>query len=247
MSIELNAKLPSDDWQRGKAKTILIIALLAVITGTLAIFEQTIRSTRHARAFLQDASSLRLRVTTSDEVGQLALRFGGRTESSTCGWDGCSYFFSFDNRWLRRLRLAPYVTFTCTLGIADGVLKYRRMILSSGNTSASSGAFIEERLSPIGGITQPFYIARQWEGSGKRWRVHVELTPEATVEEHKMAYALNLTCLSRIGGCKDAQQLLPSLSWEVGTASSGADVTKRTAAGRVEAKDRVAAGSGQRE
>jgi hypothetical protein len=96
--------------------------------------------------------------------------------------------------------------------------------LTSGN-GPSHGAFIEEWRSSLpeginpGNVlhlSEPFYIRRQAADvtGGRRWRVFVKLTADATPEQHQVAYDLNLKCLSRIGGCEDAQQILPSAKWD---------------------------------
>lgn len=202
--------------------TISIVFGLAVIAAILFTARHTTQNRDRAKAFLREASALQLRVSTLTQVQQLVSRYGGLAEPGTCDLRGCSYFFSFDNGWLRRLHLAPQTRFSCTLGVSGGVLDYRRVFLTSGNTSAVFGAFVEEQLSPPKGISEPFYISRQWEKSGERWRVHVAVTPDATAEERRIAYALNLNCLSKLGGCKDAQQLLPSVTW--GGASSNVKI-----------------------
>src|SRR5205807_4952950 len=79
-----------------------------------------------AETFLAEATALQLHLATLPQIKQLASRYGGRLETETCDSRGCAYFFSFDNGWLHRLRLAPFTRLTCTLGYTDGVLGYRR-------------------------------------------------------------------------------------------------------------------------
>lgn len=193
----------------------IAIAILIVLSiCSLGIAVETMQIRKRAEAFLRDASHLQLRVATLSQVKKLADKYGGQAEPSTCNSSGgCSFFFTFDNRWLYRLFLAPHTRFTCALGVADNVLDYRRALLISGNTSAAFGAFINERLSLPSGVPAPFHISRQWDGSGERWRVHIDMTPDASTEQHQTAYSLNLLCLSKLGGCRDAMQLLPSITW----------------------------------
>jgi hypothetical protein len=176
-----------------------------------------------AEAFFNEEGHFLLGVATLPEAESLIAHFGGYLEPNTCVPTGCAYFFSFDNGWLHRLRFAPYTRLTCTLGYKDNVLVYRRVSLISGN-GESHGAFIEEWLSafPEGvnpgnvlHLGEPFYIRRQSAdvAGGGRWRVFVKLTAHATPEQHRIAYDVNLRCLSRVGGCEDAQVILPSVRW----------------------------------
>lgn len=199
-------------------KRIIAMVFMLLFVCLVGIAVQVVHRRKTARAFLTEAAALQLRVATLAQVEQLANRYGGHVEPSSCTSEGCAYFFSFDNGWLHRLRLAPYTRLTCTLGVADGVVVFRRVFLTSGN-SAFYGAFIEERPSLTAGLREPFDLSRQW--SGAPWRVYVNLTPAATLEQHRAAYNLNLDCLSRVGGCENAQRLLPSVTWP-NSSSNGA-------------------------
>jgi|SRR5271165_7174368 len=202
------------------AKKIGIALGLVLTVCVLGIAAQVVHRRQMAQAFLAEATALQLRVSTLAQIQSLAARYGGQIDPSTCDASGCSYFFRFDNGWLHRLWLAPYMRLTCTLGSENGVLVYRRAILISGN-GASHGAFVEEWLDYPKGIKglphveEPFDIRRQTADvvGGRRWRVFVMLTADATPEQHRVAYNLNAGCLSRIGGCQDAQQLLPTIRW----------------------------------
>src|SRR5271165_5456017 len=121
---------------RKNQKQIAVLVLSVLVLCLIGVAGQTMRRRNRAEAFLYDATALRLRVATLSQVQELAAQYGGHVEPSTCSPRGCGYFFSFDNGWLRRLRLAPRTWFSCTLGVADGVLDYRGVVLTSGNTSA---------------------------------------------------------------------------------------------------------------
>ena len=207
--------MPSKNGKHGKA--IAVIVLLAMLFTILGVAFSVADRRNTAEAFLRDATALQLRSATLEQIQQLSARYGGHIEPSTCDSHGCAYFFSFNNGWLRRLWLAPYTQVACTLGSADGFLVYRRMALVTGNKSLDFGAFVEEWLSYPKGLQflrKPFDVRLQPKGvtANIRWRVHVNLTADATPEQHRIAYSLNLRCLSKIGGC-DAQQMLPSISW----------------------------------
>jgi hypothetical protein len=203
---------------RKQSKLIATIAFLALmLTCLMSVAISVIHRRNVAEAFLKDATVLQLRLATVHDLQKLSLRYGGHIEPSTCDSRGCAYFFSFDNRWLHRLRLAPYTWFTCTLGTADNVLVYRRVLLTTTDNSLDFGAFVEEWASYPGDLSvlkKPFDVRLQPAGvaGDVRWRVHVNLTADATLEQHNVAYDLNLKCLSKIGSC-DAQQMLPSIKW----------------------------------
>lgn len=199
----------------GVAFFISIVLFVGIVTT------RVIRQKRVARSFLSEAAALKLESADDAQVRRLASRYGGRIGAGVCNANRCSYFFSFDNSWLRRLHLAPPTRLTSTLSTENGILVHRNIELASGKPLAAYIAFVDERLSlrnpieerlSLPGLKEPFDIGRETSG-GSRWRVFVNLTPAATNEQHRIAYDLDVGCLSRIGGCEDAYQLLPSVNW----------------------------------
>lgn len=147
-------------------KRLIIGIVVAVILCALGIAVQVVHRRRIAETFLAEASTMQLRVATLAQIQQLAARYGGQVDPTTCDSGGCAYFFSFDNGWLHRLYLAPYTRFTCTLGPANGVLVYRRMLLISGNVPTHSATVEEwldypEGIKGLPHIEEPFDIHRQ--------------------------------------------------------------------------------------
>jgi hypothetical protein len=138
-------------------------------------------------------------------------QFDGHLEPSTSDGAERLYFVSFENTWLNRLHLAPITRLTATLGTVNGVLVYRRLFFTSGNGGSDCGALVEERISPLETNMGAFHVSGAW--SGKPYRVFVALTPGATDAQRHAAYDLNLSCLTRLGGCENAMSLLPSIAW----------------------------------
>jgi len=197
---------------------IVLTGLILFTVGLVGVVISVLKVRQTAYYFLSEASALTLG-SSQAQVLQLVRQYGGRSESAECDLDACSYVFSFDNRWLHRLRLAPYTRLTCSLGTGRGILVSRRTALVSGDTPGAFGAFVDERYSGEIASMEPdsksFLLNREAAGKNSevRWRVHIRLTPLATQAQRRMAYDLNVGCLSRIGGCEDAQRLLPSVSW----------------------------------
>jgi hypothetical protein len=192
----------------------IIISVTALLLMFVGIRIHSSYEKNRAASFLGHVSSLSLGSANIAQVRQLIHDYGGEAGQRGCTPESCVYFFSFDNDWFYRLRLAPHTRLTCALGVEGGVLKYRHVFFTSGNTSAAFGAFTEERLSPQPGVPAPFYVSRQWDASGAYWRVHIEMTPAASPEQRRMGYGFNLNCLNKLGGCSNVEQLLPTIIWE---------------------------------
>jgi len=188
---------------------IWTIGTAIVVAIVLVIVVRTAQVSSHAKIFLREAVALRLRESTQDQVQALVQRFNGHVEPRSSDSMGYSYVVIFENTWLRYLRLAPLTRLSITLGTSDGVLVYRRVFL----TSSDSGALVEEWLSWPGYLPgAPFHISGS--SSGERYRVFVDLTPDASPAQHTAAYDLNVNCLSKIGGCVKPEQLIPSVTWK---------------------------------
>ena len=215
---------------RRQRTVIALVVVLAMLVTGLGVTARVVHRRNKAEAFLKEATALPLRLATLEQVRQLSARYDGYVDPSTCDLHGCVYLFSFDNGLLHRIRLAPYTWFTCTLGVSDNALVYRRVLLTTGNKGIDFGAFVEEWLSYPTGLQflkKPFDVRLQPKGVPPdiRWRVHVNMTADATPEQHRIAYGLNLRCLSRIGGCEDAQEILPSVAWS-NFRSDGAELVR---------------------
>lgn len=195
-----------------KRTALSVITFLLLLFAAIVVYK-TARTTRQAGRFMRAVSELQLRSSTDADVRRVVEQYGGRVESKVCTSTECMYLFDFDNAWLRTLHLAPSVRLTSTLGVSGGVLVFRRVFITSGRGPAPFGAFVDETISSPDGVPQSFHVSPQAEATGLRWRIHVTLTPEASAEQRRIAYGVNVGCLRCLGGCDDAQELLPSIRW----------------------------------
>jgi hypothetical protein len=127
----------------------------------------------------------------------------------SCRTDECDMAFLFDNRWLRRLHLAPPVWMRARVGIHKGLLSYRNIEFGAGDLAFSEASVSEQMEQAEGG--QPYAVGRLW--SGGPWREHIAMTPAATEQQRRQAFGFNVECLSKFGGCHDAADLLPTVPW----------------------------------
>jgi hypothetical protein len=170
---------------------------------------------------LADVSKLTLDRSTFDDAQKLAIKYRAAIAEEQnvvgdtalgCTPEHCEFKFFFHNNWLRRLRLAPPVWLRAGIGVSRGRIAYRHVELCSGEGAAYYSAYVTE----VPNLPQPlkdYNVGRQW-SSDIKWRVSIEMTPAATAQEHGQAYRFNVRCLSRLGGCKDASELLPSIKWD---------------------------------
>ena len=187
---------------------ISFVGVTAVFTG--AVLLDAKRTRERAEGFLREATTLQLETDHTAQVNSLLKKYAANVIIKNCEDTGCTYSFEFANRWFYRLQLAPWTQLTCTLYLVQDKLQSRYCQLSTGDTSASCHALVWEQ-SHWKSSPEAFRVDQTW--SGGPWRVQVKLTPEASASQREAAYALNLGCLSKIGGCTNAKQLLPTIEW----------------------------------
>jgi hypothetical protein len=118
------------------------------------------------------------------------------------GRENVRYFdFEYRNGLLSRLYLAPQVIFGVRLQVVNATLD----VTNVGIASLSFRRYCEvhmfdfpEQSTPTG----PAYRVTHHDGS-----ISIHLNPDATPEQREEAYAFNLKCLDRIGGCRGETEL----------------------------------------
>jgi hypothetical protein len=182
------------------AATILLLILLAC-----ALVAYHARAMAHG--FLSDVRNLRIGQSTLDDVLRIRTNYESRStvESNGCDQILCILDFAFDNRWLFHFGLAPGSMFTGSLTVRRGMLVRVRISLLSNpqNDAATEEVPAAPDLSAyeVGG--KKFNLSHTYS------YVWVRITSAATSDERQKAYAFNLACLTKWGGCKDSNELLP--------------------------------------
>jgi hypothetical protein len=175
------------------------------------------RIAEHAAVVLTDIQSLPMGKATLQDVQQLAARNGGFAwpDSKPCTEQQCQFAFTIDNHSLSRLHLAKPTIFSASLGIQNGRLATRSVGLTTGGEESSASVFVSETMVQPFPDWPAFHVARHRGWQDRPWRTVVHLTPMASPEQRYSAYSVNVSCLSRLLGCRDARELAPAL-WPEG-------------------------------
>lgn len=194
-----------------------LLAVLAALAGFAAHLAAR-DAQRRAQAFLRDFASLDPctmsfddarrftedhRVSLWEGVGPYGhfLDLESGTLPPGCTSDHCDFRFSFQNIWLHRLLLAPLTELGAEIQVRGGKVDSTNVGLLVGPRGAVALTVQDcsgRQKTAIPGRRDPLITL-------------VEIAPTATPAQHRGAFAFNLTCLSKIGGCKNSYQLLPSL------------------------------------
>jgi len=200
---------------------ISLTIILACILFATAILYNVHATSREAKRFVEDFAGLTVNTTDFERVRAFATSYKDAanleprlvgTGSVDCHPEKCNFAFMFENGWLRRLRLAPPVWVRANVVVQNGLMTYKHVEIASGGGPAFFLASVSEGAEPVAENAKTLSMGFRRSGE-YRWQVFVHLAPEAPSTERQMAYSLNMKCLSRLGGCNDAQELLPSVTW----------------------------------
>jgi hypothetical protein len=199
--------------------------LLMLATGifTLAIgavfgaYGYTRRTARNAETLLADMQALHLNASLVDAQRFIDAHATGPGLKEVKCTDPqrteCVLAIRLDNRWLAKLRLAPLTTFAVGLSTSQGRVFRMGAGMVVRHIVADYVGVTEQLFRPETGA-EPFICDHKLGNTyGKIiiWNVQFYLDERATPDQRKSAYSsFNLSCLNKLGGCRDAEELAPS-------------------------------------
>ncbi len=149
--------------------------------------------------------------TYAEAKGELASYQQDLYGTEACSSPECRLDFGFRNSWLSSLHLAPSTELSASLFFEGGVLHSRETIFGQGMCCV---AVVREVPNSTFGepLSGALYVRLERDDSGLVRRAILNLALNASNKERAEAYAFNLACLSRLGGCQSATELLPASS-----------------------------------
>jgi hypothetical protein len=184
------------------------IVLVALLLLAFAL-GQAYRAREFGNAFLSDVGKLRVGQSTYEDVLRVQARYRSRSsvEGGSCDRNLCVLAFSAGNEWLYRLGLVPGAMFVGSMTVKQGRLaRVSASLQSNPQLDAAMDEIPAEQnveAYEVGGkhfISRPAYSY-----------VWAHITSAASENERRKVYAFNMGCLTRWGGCKDSNEILPIL------------------------------------
>jgi hypothetical protein len=193
------------------SKRIAIFGLGMVLISLVVIRYEAMKTERDSRGLLQDSLKLRVGVSSAQEV--LAIIHGpGRVtdgfEECVAGHGDCYGNVAVRNRFLNLLHLAPDVGLGACFGIQNHILIFRHLQMVAIIDGIDRHSFVTEEQAYI--EKPPFRVIR----SNNHTYLGIFMTPSAGDEFRRRVTDFNLRCLSKIGGCKTFEEMLPILGRE---------------------------------
>jgi hypothetical protein len=204
---------------------VLIVEAAAVVLAACIAFAimwaRTLPESNRAQAFLEDFMNLAVGKSTFEEARFIARKHGGipwwvSDNSMQCTYQRCELRFVFENKPLTSTHLIPYTGLVGTITVKDGVVTERHIhyvryarrpfaynvretVLPSGDTPEARG------MRSLMGFRR-----MKVDSAGIPSAVSVGLHPSSSADEKRRAYALNVSCLSKVFGCSGPSAIFPS-------------------------------------
>lgn len=193
----------------GRYAVIVVASWFAfyVVCGILAR-QLAVREATKGRDLLLAMERVSGGKSSANDLIRLATRYDGHIEGVGCTDEQCEVRFQRDNRWLNRLRLAPLTTLDAgvTLSHRQTTRVFAGMFVVPGRHSSGDVAalaitdLIPDGLEPLTIIFRGAMIER---------KAFCQINSGANASQRQMAFAYDVSCLYRLGGCRDSTQLVP--------------------------------------
>jgi hypothetical protein len=177
-------------------------------------------ASRQAGALLANLKALQVGEADFDAARHLATRHAKhlRKPLQDCSPAHCELVFEFTNSPLGALHLAQVTDLVVSVEVRQGqVIRLGALLaLLARGDDYDFRAEVTELTQPLFTGDTAFAVTRRFYSGGQPHYVSVRVTPGVTSSQREEAYALNLTCLRKVTGCKSAAELLPSM-WPPGS------------------------------
>lgn len=194
------------------------VILLAGCVILIVMWARTLSESTRAQAFLTDITRLEVGRSTLEDAEAVAQKHGGRIASGTgpCTYEACKFQFLFENKPFTSTHLVPYTGLIGTLFVKNGVVTERQI----GYFRYARRPFVynvRETMFPAGDTPEAEAMKRliglrrmKVDKEGIPSAVSIDLEPSTSIDERNRAYALNVSCLSKVFGCNRPSAIFPS-------------------------------------
>jgi hypothetical protein len=192
---------------RGLLVCLSGIFFFAVVLGIYAVH---LRSS--AQTLIASAKQIRSATEAEDQIAMWRRRFAGKYSEEPEGNGNRVYEVRLDNRLLYWLHLVPPTQLAVSIEMREKSLRGLFVVMTT-ESNGSASAWVQETFVGATRSRDPeeLYVDARRDGSGRPWKTTVELTSQVAPAEKEKAFAIEATCLVRIGGCRDAAEILPSV------------------------------------
>jgi hypothetical protein len=193
------------------AKRIVLALVVALIILGVFVGISVYRVRRQATILVSEFRELGTSTDPPASFKRLRQKYAAQIHRlEPCTPDGCEYEMTFSNEVFSRLRVIPYTEMNLVFYEYQGAFRSVTLDYRAALTGRKSPTVHIEQGSFAKGCGTRFDVSPHGT-SGQLWSGLVSYDQRATAQQRDAALALNLTCLVRVGGCKDIADLLPTM------------------------------------
>ena len=165
-----------------------------------------------ARSLLSQVSALQVGRSSFEEAKQVGQRLGSQGNDPCSALD-CYWTFVVDNFKVPELWRGEGVRFIAGFRVQDSVVSEQRFMFQIGTGfNAQTADFWERGSWPR--FPKQFIVGTQTSPSFPHFRSYVNLTPATPADLRSRYLSFDLSCFWKYHGCRDAEELLPTVNWE---------------------------------
>ena len=200
-------------------KRLVIASLSAVLVGALVItYVNAMRPRRNLDRFLKEIATVEIGKTRLEDWRRQVERARISGLSISCVQRTCGIGLRAENTLLQKLRLAPRSLATAGVDFNDGVASQIYIALTierrnnNGEWYDDKGVVVRQSTDVPSACHEHYDLSvKQRYGVGDRYWATVAMDSCVSAKDRAKAFAINGTCLTRIGGCKTVEAMLPKV------------------------------------
>jgi hypothetical protein len=195
-------------------KRIVLVGIIALVAMVICavVFYDFLQPYLRARNLLSQISALQVGRSNYLDSQQVGKRLGS-LGNDLCIPADCYWTFSVDNFKIPILWRGEGVRFIGGFRVQSSVVTEQRFMLQIGTGfDAQTATFWERENWPH--YPKQFFVNVETTPDHPHFRSYVNLTPATPADLRDRYLSFNLNCLWKYHGCKDAEELLPTIDWE---------------------------------
>ena len=194
---------------------VLAAEAAIVVLGAVVIFivawARTLSQPTRAQAFMSDFLKLQVGKSSFEDAKVIAQQHGGipwyvSCSSMQCTYERCQFRFVFENKPLTSTHLVPWVGLFGTVDVKDGIV-IGRYVDYQRYAERPFSYSVRETVLPLTGPPEWEALRRKIGLSrmdvdpvGMATAISIGLEPSSSADQRRRAYALDLSCLSKLFG-----------------------------------------------
>lgn len=203
-----------------KKTRVLVCAPISAVAVLAAFYfyEAITMPRRSVDRFIKEADHVEIGKTKLADFRKQMDLAGLSAAALPCGERECGYALQVDNTILNKLRLAPVTVIDCSVTFKDGIASETRIMVGVGARDRSGRLYDDKAVVVRQSAVVPAACHSEYDLTVKRadGAVHgdaasVRMDQCVSRAARSRALAINSACLTRIGGCKTLQQILPQV------------------------------------